>query len=85
MRVDDLHITNLSTQAEVEQVKEIITGITGAVFLRADLESQTVDFGLEEDLDDLTLTDVQCALREQGFEAGDVIEGVTCRVRFKKR
>lgn len=85
MRREDLRIVNLETEAQVEQVKDLICGITGAVFVGADLENQIVEFDLFQDLDDLTLTDVQCRLRDAGFEAGAVVEGQTCRVRFNRK
>lgn len=85
MRVDDLRIRNLKTSEQLEEVKKTISGITGAIFVGADLDQQVVEFGLQEDLDDLTLTDVQCALRDKGFDAGEAVEGQTCVVRFKKQ
>ncbi len=82
MRHEQLLISNLATAEQVEQVKEIVCGMTGAVFVQADLPEQTIDFDLAQDLDDLTLSDVQCRLHEAGFDAGEVIEGQTCRLRF---
>jgi hypothetical protein len=38
-----------------------------------------------EDFDDLTLTDVQCRLRDAGFEAGEVVEGQTCTLRLRSK
>jgi copper chaperone CopZ len=85
MRVVELTVSNLSSEEQVAKVREIIEGITGAVFERADLKTQEIEFGLKEDLDDLTITDVQCALRDAGFEAGEVVPGVTCNVRLSRK
>ena len=60
MRREELKIINLSTPEQLEQLKELICDITGAVFVGADLESQIVEFDMFQDLDDLALTDIQC-------------------------
>jgi hypothetical protein len=83
MRHEDLKIANLVNPEQVEEVRKIICGITGARFVSADLERQLVEFDLFQDFDHLTLTDVQCELREHGFEAGEV-EGNTCTLRFRE-
>ena len=85
MRREELKIINLSTPEQVAQLKDLICDITGAVFVGADLESQVVEFDMVQDFDDLTLTDIQCRLRDAGFEAGEVIEGSTCTVRLTRR
>jgi hypothetical protein len=85
VREDSLKITNLTSVEQVDQVKGIICGITGARFIQADLDEQIIDFELVEDLDDLTLTTIQCDLREHGFDAGEVVEGSTCAVRFRSK
>ncbi len=84
MRHEDLKIRNLETQEQLERVKAILGGITGTVFVGADLETQVVEFDMSQDLDDLTITDIQCRLRDAGFEAGEIVEGQTCTVRFTK-
>lgn len=84
MRHEDLKIANLETEEQVERLKAAIDGVTGAVFVGADLEARLVEFDMSQDLDDLTITDIQCRLREAGFEAGDVVEGQTCTVRFRR-
>ena len=84
MREGSLKIANLTRVEQVDQVKDIICGITGARFIQADLDDQVIDFDLVEDLDDLTLTTLQCDLRDAGFEAGEV-EGSTCAVRFRRK
>lgn len=83
MRHEDLKISNLTDEAQVEQLKDIICGITGAQFISADLDRQVVEFDLYQDFDNLDLTTVQCTLREHGFEAGEVVEGQTCTLRFQ--
>ncbi len=85
MRREDLRIANLETSDQIEQVKDIICDITGAVFVGADLENRIVEFDMFQDLDDLTVTDIQCRLRDAGFDAGEVVEGVTCRLRFNRK
>ena len=85
MRREELKIINLATPEQVEQLKALICDITGAVFVGADLESQIVEFDMIQDLDDLTLTDIQCRLRDAGFEAGEVGEGSTCTLRLTQR
>jgi hypothetical protein len=85
VREDSLKIANLTSVEQVDQVKDIICGITGARFIQADLDDQIIDFELVEDLDDLTLTTIQCDLRDNGFEAGEVVEGSTCTVRFRSK
>lgn len=82
MRHEDLKIRNLETREQLERVKAVLADITGTVFVGADLEAQLVEFDMAQDLDDLTLTDVQCRLRDAGFDAGDIVEGQTCTVRF---
>jgi hypothetical protein len=84
MRTEDLKIANLTSQEQVEQLKGIICDITGARFVGADLSQQIIEFDMVEDLDDLDLTTVQCELRAHGFEAGEVVEGQTCSVRFRR-
>jgi hypothetical protein len=84
MRVDDLKIGNLTTTEQLEVVREIIDDITGAKLLGADLENGLIEFEIQEDLDDLDLTTVQCALRERGFDAGEIVEGQTCKLRFRR-
>ena len=84
MRRDDLRVSNLDSPEQIEEIREVISGITGAEFVEADMANQLIVFEIQEDLDDVDLTRVQCALRERGFEAGEVIEGETCRVRFRK-
>ena len=83
MRHEDLKIANLTTEEQVQQVRHIICGITGAQFVSADLEKQVVEFDMFQDFDHLNLTDIQCELREHGFEAGEVVEGQTCNLRFR--
>jgi hypothetical protein len=85
MRIDDLIVSNLTSPEQVELIREVISDITGAQLVEADLDTRVIVFAIQEDLDDVDLTTVQCALREHGFEAGEVIEGQTCRVRFQKR
>jgi hypothetical protein len=85
MRVDDLIVGNLTTPEQVEEIREVISEITGAEFVEADVAKHLIVFEIQEDLDDLDITTVLCALREHGFDAGEVIEGQTCRVRFHKR
>lgn len=85
MRRVELKIINLGTLEQVEQLKDLVCDITGAVFVGADLESQIVEFDMFQDLDDLTLTDIQCSLRDAGFEAGEVVEGSTCTLRLTRR
>jgi len=85
VRQDSLTIANLTSVEQVDRIREIICGTTGARFIQADLDDQTIDFELVEDLDDLTLTTIQCDLRENGFEAGEVVEGSTCAIRFRAR
>lgn len=85
MRREELKIINLTTPEQVERLKELICDITGAVFVGADLDKQIVEFDLFQDLDDLTLTDIQCRLRDAGFEAGEVVEGSTCTLRLSSR
>lgn len=84
MRIDDLKVSNLTTPEQVEQIRDVISGITGAEFVSADLAKQLIVFDIQQDLEDLDLTVVQCTLREHGFEAGEVIEGETCRIRFQR-
>lgn len=84
MRHEDLKISNLETEEQVERLKAAIDGVTGAVFVGADLEARLVEFDMSQDLDDLTITDIQCRLRDAGFEAGDVVEGQTCTLRFRR-
>ena len=81
MRREDLIISNLNNTEQVEEIKKIVCSITGARFAGADLASGLVEFDLYQDFDNLDLTDVQCRLREYGFEAGQVNEG-TCTLRF---
>ena len=83
MRREDLKISNLETQEQVEQLRSIICGITGARFVGADLANQIVEFDMFQDFDNLNLTTIQCQLREHGFEAGEV-EGGTCTLRFRQ-
>ena len=83
MRQDSLRVANLTSVEQVDQIKDIICDITGARFIQADLDDQIIDFELVEDLDDLTLTTIQCDLRDKGFEAGEVTEGSTCAIRFR--
>jgi|GEM_PF-2210727 len=85
MRREELKIINLSRPEQVDQLKELICGITGAVFVGADLESQIVEFDMFQDLNDLALTDIQCQLRDAGFEAGEVVDGSTCTLRLTQR
>ena len=84
MRHEDLKISNLETPEQVEEIKNIICGITGARFVEADLEAQVVEFDMFQDFDNLDLTAIQCTLREHGYEAGEVVAGQTCRVRFRE-
>lgn len=83
MRHEDLKISNLTTPEQVDEIRALICGITGARFVSADLQTRTVEFDMFQDFDDLSLTDIQCKLREHGFEAGEVIEGQTCTLRFR--
>jgi len=84
MRHEDLKISNLETPEQVEEIKNIICGITGARFVEADLEAQVVEFDMFQDFDNLDLTAIQCTLREHGYEAGEVVPGQTCRIRFRE-
>lgn len=84
VRHADLKIANLTTEEQVQQLRKIICGITGAQFVGADLKSQTIEFDIFQDFDHLNLTDIQCTLREHGFEAGEVVEGQTCNMRFRE-
>jgi hypothetical protein len=84
MRTEDLKIANLTSEEQVDEIRDIICDITGALFVGADLSRQIVEFDLVEDLDDLDLTTVQCELRARGYEAGEVVEGQTCSVRFRR-
>lgn len=83
MRREDLKIANLETPEQVEELRRIICGITGARFIGADLESQVVEFDMYQDFDNLNLTTIQCQLREHGFQAGE-IGGGTCTLRFRE-
>jgi hypothetical protein len=85
MRIEDLKIVNLTTQEQVDQVRRLLDGITGVEFSGADLEKHIIEFTIAEDLDDLTLTDIQCRLRDAGLEAGEVVEGETCTLRLRSR
>lgn len=82
MRHEDLKIINLQTEEQVERLKDLLCDITGVRFVKADLDAQIVEFDMFQDFDDLTLTDIQCRLRDAGFEAGEVVEGQTCTLRL---
>ncbi|GAB4255062.1 MAG: hypothetical protein Kow00129_15990 [Thermoleophilia bacterium] len=84
MRHEDLKISNLETEEQVQQIRDIICGITGARFVSADLEDQIIEFDMFQDFDHLDITTIQCTLREHGFEAGEVVEGQTCTLRFRE-
>jgi hypothetical protein len=83
MRRQELKIANLQSEEQVQQLRDIICGITGARFLSADLAGQVVEFDMYQDFDHLNLTTIQCELREHGFEAGEVEAG-TCTLRFRE-
>jgi hypothetical protein len=83
MRRQDLKIANLETEEQVEKLRDIICGITGARFLGADLDAKVIEFDMYQDFDNLNLTTIQCELREHGFEAGEVEAG-TCTLRFRE-
>jgi hypothetical protein len=85
VRLADLSITNLETEEQLRELRDVMSVITGVEFVAADLDSQMVEFSMAEDLDDITLTDIQCALRDAGFEAGEVVEGQTCTLRLVAR
>jgi hypothetical protein len=83
VRLADLSITNLETEEQLRELRDVMSVITGVEFVAADLDSQMVEFSMAEDLDDIT--DIQCALRDAGFEAGEVVEGQTCTLRLVAR
>jgi len=85
MRREDLKIMNLDTQEQIDRLRDLLAKVVGAEFVGADLASQVVEFDIYQDLDDLTITDIQCMLREEGFEAGEIVEGQTCTLRLTKK
>jgi len=83
VRHEDLKIINLQSGEDVQRLKDLLCDITGVRFVSADLDAQIVEFDMFQDFDDLTLTDIQCRLRDAGFDAGTVVEGETCTLRLR--